>query len=89
MDAKLSEIEKRHYRRYNFHGQMYGESCETCVFIKETKRLEAKNKELRKTQIPRIWEQRTPYQQTRWFICNRCRVEFWSEAPARYCRRCG
>ena len=42
MNAELELIERRHYRRYNFHGEMYGESCETCAFIKEVVRLEAK-----------------------------------------------
>ncbi len=41
MDARLDEIEKRHYRRYNFHGDYDGEGCEACAFIKEVKRLEA------------------------------------------------
>ena len=42
MNAELSQIERQHYRRYNSHGESYGESCETCAFIKEVKRLEDK-----------------------------------------------
>ena len=42
MNAELDLIERRHYRRYNFHGERSGESCETCAFIKEVARLEVK-----------------------------------------------
>ena len=42
MNEELSNVELRHYRRYNSHGESYGECCETCAFIKEVKRLEDK-----------------------------------------------
>ena len=42
MNKELDEIERRHYRRYTYHGKVQGESCEACAFIKEVKRLEDK-----------------------------------------------
>ena len=44
MNKELSNVELRHYRRYNSHGESYGECCETCAFIKEVKRLEGEIK---------------------------------------------
>ena len=46
MNAELDEIERQHYRRYNFHGESYGKSCETCAFIKEARRLKSENQGL-------------------------------------------
>ena len=41
MNAELDGIERRHYKRYIYHGKVQGECCEACAFIKEVKRLEA------------------------------------------------